>query len=261
MPRETLILEQDLGVGIIPDAALKPGSNIEKLANKKVVDPVIVSILQMSGATKRLDFQLIDQPFAATSLDVGVVVDRQHSLFVAGTDGQVSDGASQPVRGDLSTIAETFDIVAMTFGTNVGISTTPASFGIGDVVRIQGQGLGSPYIAEVSNIVGPNLTFVDPGTANPANFVNGPSGAYSMERARRWIMNWVDRLGAGFALTLGDYDIGVQKRVFLADILENFGTSKFPNPALIPKGSAGGGGGGEMDPFEVAYNALLTSFL
>ena len=260
MPRDTFILEQDLAPGIISDAALKPGSNVEKLANKKVIDPVIISNLSMSGPTKRLDFQLLDQPFAATSLDVGVVVDRQHALFQAGTDQQVSDGASQPVRGNLSTVVETFDIVAMTFGTNVGVATTPASFGVGDIVRIAGQSLVSTYVAEISSIVGPNLTFVDPGTANPANFLNGPSGPYSMERTRRWIMNWVDSLGSGFALSLANYDIGVQKRVMLADILENFGTSKFPNPALIPKGG-GGGGGGAMDPFEVTYNALLTSFL
>ena len=244
MPRDTFILEQDIAPGQLDDLHPKAGTNLQKLVSKKVVDPLLLIGLGLSGTFVRLDLQLLDQPHAVLPTDIGVLTDRQHSIFKSGTSLGVLDGGSRDVRGNLTEVDKTLDPTLMTIGTNVGVATTPGFYAIGDIVRIQGQGLISTYLAQVSNIVGPNLTFVDPGTVNPANFINGPTGTYTMERVTRWLMNWVDHLGGAFALPVGTYDIGIQQRIFLADVPEDFGTSKVPNPAEVPQQGGGGGGGG-----------------
>jgi hypothetical protein len=235
MPRESFVLTQDIGSGQLVDAHVKPGSNLQKLVDKKVIDTLMLSGLSLSGLTTRLDIQLLDQPISVGPTDIGILTSKQHPLFVGNTDTGIPDSFSQVVRGNLSSVAPIFDPVLMTLGMNTGVATTPANFAIGDIVRIQGQGLTGEFFAQISNIVGPTLTFVDPGTVNPRIFVEAATGTYSMERVRRWTMSWVDSVGGGFSLSAATYSIGALKRVYLADIGAQLGWIIMPAEAESPR--------------------------
>lgn len=242
MARESFILTQDIASGQLIDTHAKPGTNLQKLVDKKVIDTLMLSGVTTSGLSTRLDLQLLNLPLAVGPTDIGLLTSKQHSLFVGNTDNGVLDGFSQDVRGNLSSVAPIFDPVAMSLGFNTGVATTPANFAIGDIVRIQGQGLTGEFFAQISNIVGPTLTFVDPGTVNPRIFIEAASGTYSMERVRRWTMSWVDSVGAGFSLSAASYSIGVLRRSYLADIGEQIGWIIMPIEAEAPHGPGGGGG-------------------
>ncbi len=240
MPRETFILAQDIAEGQLVDVHPMPGSRLRKLVDKKVIDPLLLLGISCGGSSKRLDVQLLDQPLAVLPTDIGILTSKQHSLFVTGTDKAVPDTFGNEVRGNLTAVDPAFDPVLMTLGSNIGVASNPALFAVGDIVRIPSPPLAFPYFAEVFAIAGPNLTFVDPGTTNPALFFGGPTGTYTMERVRRWTMSWVDSLGVSFALSPAVYDIGVMRRVYLSDIAEEFGAFKTPVPGEAP--DIGGGG-------------------
>jgi hypothetical protein len=248
--RETFILTQDIANDQLIDTHPKPGTRLRSLVDKKVIDPLLLLNVSLSGTTKRLDHQLLDQPHAVGPTDIGILTSKQHSIFVAGTDDAVADTFGEEVRGNLSTVPPAFDPVLMTLGTNVGVATTPALFAVGDLVRIPSPPLSFLYFAEVSSIVGPNLTFVIPGTSTPALFLAGPTGTYTMERVRRWTMSWVDSIGSAFSLTPASYDIGVMRRVFLADIGEEFGTLKTPVAGEAPEVP-----GGPVGPSPIEFTA------
>lgn len=243
MPRETYILTQDIAEGQIVDFHPKVGSRLRKLVDKKVIDPLLLLNVSCSGLSKRLDLPLLDQPVASLPDDIGILVSKQHSIFIGGSDKAIPDAFGKEVRGNLSVTAAAFDTVLMTLGSNVGVATTPGVFEVGDIVRIPAPPLSFPYIAEISAIAWPNLTFVDPGTPNPAIFL-GPTGPYTMERITRFLMSWVDSVGGAFALPFGDYDIGVMRRIYLSDVSEDFGSFKTPVSAEAPDISGAGGGGG-----------------
>lgn len=258
MPRESYILTQDIASDQLIDTHPKPGSNLRKLVDKKVIDTFMLSGVVASGMSTRLDLPLLDMPLAVGPTDIGILTSKQHPLFVGNTDNGVPDTLNQVVRGNLSSVAPILDPVAMTLGLNTGVATTPSNFAIGDLVRIQGQSLSGTFFAQISNIVGPVLTFVDPGTVNPRIFIEGPSGTYFMERVRRWIMAWVDSAGFGFTLAPDTYSIGVLRRSFLADIGEQIGWIVMPVEAESPHGPGGGSGGGGGIYDKVYQNILST---
>lgn len=255
MPRQTFILTQDIASGQLDDAHPKAGTNLQKLVDKKVIDTLIVTNLTASGISTRMDLPLLDLPLAVGPTDIGVLTSKQHALFQNGTDNGVEDNYGEEVRGNLSSVASVLDPVGMTIGLATGVAATPALFAIGDFVRIQGQGLTGTFFAEISNIVGPVLTFVDPGTANPRIFIEAASGTYFMERVRRWLMTWVDSLGAAFSLVSNLYTVGVIRRSYLADIGEDVGWVVLPVEAESPHVPGGGGGG----LFDKVYQATLVT--
>lgn len=241
MARESFILSQDIASGQLIDSHADPTTNLGKLVVKKIIDTLMLSGVVASGTLTRLDFLLLDQPLAAGPTDIGLLISKQHPLFVDNTANGVPVGASE-VRGNLTSVAAIFSSVAMTLGLNTGIAVTPGNFGIGDIVRITGQSLSGVFLAQISNIVGPTLTFVDPGTVNPRIFIEGATGSYLMERATRWQMSWVDNLSNPAAIGANTYSIGIIRRIYLADIAETFGRVILPNEGEAPKTPGGGGG-------------------
>lgn len=255
MPRQTFILTQDIASGQLDDAHPKAGTNLQKLVDKKVIDTLIVTNVSASGISTRMDLPLLDLPLAVGPTAIGLLTSKQHALFQNGSDNGVEDNYGEEVRGNLSSVASALDPVTMTIGLATGVAATPAIFAIGDLVRIQGQGLTGTFFAEVSNIVGPILTFVDPGTANPRIFIEAASGTYFMERVRRWLMTWVDSLGAAFSLVSNLYTVGVIRRSYLADIGEDVGWVVLPVEAESPHVPGGGGGG----LFDKVYQATMVT--
>jgi hypothetical protein len=255
MPRQTFILTQDIASGQLDDAHPKAGTNLQKLVDKKVIDTLIVSNVSTSGISTRLDLALLDQPLAVGPTDIGILTSKQHALFINGTDNGVQDPYGEEVRGNITSQASVLDPVGMTIGMATGVAATPALFAVGDLVRIQGQSLTGTFFAEISNIAGPVLTFVDVGTANPRIFIEAGTGTYFMERVRRWTMTWVDSLGAVFSLPVNIYAIGVVRRSYLADIGEDVGWVVLPVESESPHVPGGGGGG----LFDKVYQATMVT--
>jgi hypothetical protein len=262
MARESFILTKDIAPGQIIDTHADPTSNLGKLALKKVIDTLMLPGVPLSGTTKRLDFLLLDLPLATLPTDVGILTTKQHALYKNGSSSGLDDGSGQNrARGNLTTVAPVTSAVTMTMGSNIGIAASPANFGVGDLVRIVGQGLTSDYFAEVGAIAGPNLTFVDPGTANPAYFVQAATGPYNMDRLRRWLMSWVTALMGSFSVPAGIYTLGIFGRSYLADIETENGWTVYPNEAESPQlpGSGGGGGGSTPVSANKAQAPLATT--
>ena len=228
--RESFILSQDIADGQLVDAHAKPGTNLGKLVTKKVIDTLMLTSVSVSGTLTRLDLQLLDQPVAAGPTDLGIVLTKQHPLFYDGSAEGVPAGATE-ARGNLVSVAAVFSSVGMVLGSQLGTAAIPGNFAIGDIVRITPPqpGLTVSFLAQISNIVGPTLTFVDPGTVNPHLFVEGATGTYLMERCTRFLMSWVDELSVLAAITAAFYSIGIIRRSYLADITEIFGRTVTPN--------------------------------
>ncbi len=234
-PRETFILEQDIAAGQISDVHLKAGTRIWKLVEKKVIDTLYLSnIPVIVGATsKRLDGNLIDILRAVGPNDIGLLTDRKHQLLRSGTDEAFLDTAGREVTVDLVFTASLNFQVNLVTGSNQGTTVgDPGDVQIGDIIRVVGQGLVAPYITTIINKVaaGPNfvLTFQN-------NFVQGPSQVYTAERINRWEALFKDSEDNPYQMPVGQFDIGLFQRVYLADIAESFGLNPLKHPELAPE--------------------------
>lgn len=234
-PRETYILEQDIAEGQIVDAHLKPGSLLRKLVEKKVIDTIYLDNLDVPvGATsRRLDLNLLDIPYATGPQDLGIPAGRKHQVFQVGTNYAFLDTQGKEVTAEIVfTPAVNFQVQLIT-GSNQGTTVgDPGDVQVGDTVRVRGQGLVSPFVSPIVNKVQvwPNfvLTFQN-------NFVHGQSKTYAAERIGRWEVFFRDSQGNPYSIPTDHIDLGVFRRVYLADILEHFGTEPLRRPELAPQ--------------------------
>jgi hypothetical protein len=233
--RETFIRGQDIATQEIIDSHINPSSNLAKMIAKKVLDTVFVQNVSITplATSIRIDNLLLDQPQGVGAVDLGILTDRYHEVFQAGTEKAVMDAIGEKVIVQLSFgLALTFS-VNLTTGLAIGVTVgNPGDVQIGDWVRVQGQGLVGDYFTKVLNKVpaGPNfqLTLQDV-------FAQGPTGLYTMQRINRWTANFLDSALAPFAMPGTPVDFGFFKRVYLADVSETIGVSPINKPELTPE--------------------------
>jgi hypothetical protein len=233
--RETFILCQDIAPDQIADFHPKPGSNLRKLVDMKVIDTTFIFNIPIPAlaTSHRLDPNFLDAPYG-TGTDFGYLTDRRHEVFLAGTDDAVLDLNGEEVTTRIMiTPSLTFSaamVTGSTQGTTIG---NPGDVQIGDYVRIQGQGLVSTFFAQITNKVpaGPNfiLTFSN-------LFVQGLSLTYTVERIARWQIDFRDTLDVPYPMFATNVDFGFFKRVYLADVSETFGTGPINYPEYTPEG-------------------------
>jgi hypothetical protein len=238
-PRQTLILTQDIADDQLIDSHPKPGTRLRKLVDKKVIDALYLNNIPVSvgDTSKRIDALLFDKPHAVGPTDIGILTDRKHQVFRAGTDDAFIDVMGGEVVVDLLFTASLNFSIGLTTGSATGLTVgDPGDVQVGDLVRVQGQGTVAPYITTViaKTPSGPNflLTFQVP-------FIQGPSQTYTMERMARWEVIFKDSSNNPFSMPGTTVDLGIFQRVFLADILESFGHGPFKHPELAPEAGLG----------------------
>lgn len=253
--RDTLILEQDIAARQLDDLHPKIGTRLQKIVDKTVIDTIYLESIPItpSSSSVRLDLLLLDQP-QATGLAFGVLTDKRHEIFTRVQDEAYLDMAGQKVTVELDFTASLLFPGQMTTGstqcTTVG---DPGDVQVGDVVRIQGQGTVAPFSSIILSKVplGPNfiLTFQN-------IFVQGITQIYSIERIARWNALFRDSANALFLVPDALVDIGVFKRVYLADIAETFGNQPLGDrPQFAPDGGFNVGPPGS--PFSSSILELL----
>jgi hypothetical protein len=232
--RETFILCQDIAPDQIADFHPKPGSNLRKLVEKKVIDTTFFFDFPVPASVTfvRMDANFLDA-LHGTGADFGYLTDRRHEVFIATTDNAIIDPYGEEITTRIAiTPSLTFSAAMVTGsvqGTTIG---NPGDVEIGDYVRIQGQGLVVPYFTQIVNKVpaGPNfiLTFAN-------LFVQGLSLTYTIERITRWQINFRDTSDTPFPMSTSSVDFGFFKRVYLADVSETFGTGPINYPEFTPE--------------------------
>ena len=256
MPRDTFILEQDIAERQLNDVHPKTGTRLQKLVDKKVIDSIYFEDVAITpGATSvRIDMLLLDQPQGTGPTAFGVLTDKRHEVFRTIQDEAYIDINGQKVTVELSFAASLSFLCAMVTGNASGITVgNPGDVQIGDWVRIQGQGLVSPFSAQVMNKVpsGPNfiLTFSNV-------FLQGVSQNYTVERISRWEAIFRDSANALFQIPDAALDLGIFKRVYLADVAETYG-----NQPLGDRGEFGPDGGVVVGPPGAPFSSSVLELL
>jgi hypothetical protein len=252
MPRETFILTQDIATGQLIDTHPAPGSRMQKIVDKTILDIFTVLNVTVPAATttKRLDSEL-NSVSPAVGAGVGVMTTRKHRVFKSGTDHAFVDGTTTEINADIAhTVALGFSI-SMFFNSAVGTTIgDPGDVQIGDYVMIATP---VPFYAQILNKVpnGPNydLTF-------SANFVGGITGPYAATRTARWLATFKDSTNAPFPMPGDNVDFGILQRSYLADADEEVLVG--PYPEFGPDVAGGGGGGGITGGGTVARLAKFT---
>lgn len=240
MPRETFILTQDIADGQLIDTHPAPGSRMQKLVDKTILDifTVLNVTVPVTSTTKRLDSEL-NSLSPAVGAGLGVLTTRKHRVFKAGTDHAFIDGATIEINADLANTPALAFLINMSFNSTLG--TTSGVLGdvqIGDYVTIPTP---VPFYAQILNKVpnGPDfdLTF-------SMNFVGGPTGPYAATRVARWLATFKDSTNSPFAMPGDNVDFGILQRSYLADADEEVLVG--PYPEFGPDVAGGGGGGGTI---------------